>query len=58
MLVLKTPFDLTVEQREALRDELKERTGEDCIILTNGLQLEEVRLGKEHLWWRRLFRQI
>ncbi len=47
MLVLKTECDLTPEQIEAMRKQIRERTGEDCIILTNGLTIERLPCAKD-----------
>lgn len=57
MFVLRTEYDLTAEQKEILRHEIKERTGEDCIILANGLRLESVQIGKKRPWWRKMLRR-
>ena len=57
MFVLKTCAELSLETKEMLRAEFKKHTGEDCIILSHGLELDEIRLKKEQPLWRRLFRR-
>lgn len=57
MFVLRTECDLTAEQKEILRSEFKARTGEDCVVLAHGFQIERIQLKKEQPLWRRLFRR-
>ncbi len=40
MYVISTETNLTPESRENIRREFKERTGEDCIVMDNGLKLQ------------------
>ncbi len=55
MFALKTDIELSLETKESLRAEFKRNTGKDCIILSHGLELDEIRLKKEQPLWRRLF---
>lgn len=55
MIVLKSPVSVSQSTRELLRKEIKERTGEDCIILGDGINLERIQVKKEQPLWRRLF---
>lgn len=47
MLFLRTDADLPSKTREALRKEVKELTGEDCVILTCGLSVERIPVAKD-----------
>lgn len=57
MLVLKTDAKLSGEQKDFLRREIKDRTGEDSIILDSGFSIERLEVKKEQSLWRRLFRR-
>lgn len=57
MLVLKSGAQIDPEKKEKLRNEVKTRTGEDCIILDMGLEISEIKTKKEQPLWRRLFRK-
>ena len=57
MLVLHTEADLSRETKEVLRREVKNHTGEDCIVLDHGVKIELVPLKKEQSLWKRLFRR-
>ncbi len=57
MLVLRTQACLTTEVKEALRAEVKKHTGEDCMILSHGIDIGEIQLKRESTLWRRLFRR-
>lgn len=57
MLVLKTDAELSGEQKDFLRREIKDRTGEDSIILDSGFSIERLEVKKEQPLWRRLFQR-
>lgn len=57
MLVLRTQAGLPPETREALRDEVKKHTGEDCMILSHGVDISEIQLKRDGPLWRQLFRR-
>ncbi len=47
MLFLKTEASLSKEEIEAVRSQIKERTGEDCVILTCGMTVERIPVKKD-----------
>ena len=56
MLVLRTEQAVSNEHKEVMRQKIKELTGEDCIILDHGIQLERVPMKKDRAapLWKRL----
>lgn len=53
--ILKTDAKLDSAHKEILREDFKERTGEDCLILDCGLTLEYFPGKKEQPLFKRLF---
>lgn len=47
MLFLKTDADLSTDAIDMIRNQIKERTGEDCVILPWGLSVERIPVAKD-----------
>ena len=42
MIVLSAPGELSPNTKEVLRKEVKEKLGEDCVILDCGIQITQI----------------
>ena len=47
MIILSAPCELSQDTKKTLRDEVKERLGEDCIVLDCGIQLTQISVKKD-----------
>ena len=47
MIVLSAPMELSPETKKILRDEVKEKLGEDCVILDCGIQITQISVKKD-----------
>lgn len=47
MIILSAPCELSPDTKKTLRDEVKERLGEDCIVLDCGIQLTQISVKKD-----------
>ncbi len=47
VIVLSAPMELSPDVKRKLRDEVQEKTGEDCIILDCGVQIMQISVKKD-----------
>lgn len=47
MIVLSAPGELSPNTKELLRKEVKEKTGEECIVLDCGVELTQISVKKD-----------
>jgi len=47
MIVLSAPGELSPNTKELLRKEVKEKLGEDCVILDCGIQITQISVKKD-----------
>lgn len=47
MIVLSAPGELSPNTKEVLRKEVKEKTGEECIVLDCGMELTQISVKKD-----------